>query len=91
MWFPNWTGWKSIKVILGILTACAAGIAAAPAYQGTKIGGAANIAGVVLGMATTTVVMLSGTNLGPTMATNLTPGAVQAANDKAIAKASIRP
>jgi hypothetical protein len=71
MIFPNWTGWKTVKLILSAIGAGAAGIATAnlsPAV--TQI---ATVVGTVDGTLLTLVVIASGTNAGPAMAVQRKP------------------
>lgn len=61
--FPNWTGWKTVKFVLGIVATSAGAVAAA--NQGTTVGNVANIISTVDGSLMMLVVLLSGTNVGP--------------------------
>jgi hypothetical protein len=56
--FPNWTGWKTVKLILAVLSA---GSSALPAPYNVDVG-------TVLSAVLAVVVILSGTNAGPAMA-----------------------
>ena len=70
--FPNWTGWKTVKLILSILTACAGAITSAslPAAPATVLE-AGTVATTILGILTSIVVVLSGTAAGPAMANSV--------------------
>jgi hypothetical protein len=57
MTFQNWTGWKTVKMILFLLTGL---VPIVPAQYQT-------LASEVLAALGTIVVTLSGTNLGPTV------------------------
>ena len=62
--FPNWTGWKTVKLVLATLAAAAGGIGAA------GLGGVSTdavIVGTVLSALTGVVVVFSGTAAGPKM------------------------
>jgi hypothetical protein len=63
MIFPNWTGWKTIKALLGAVAAIAASLGAGGVITPQL---ALEISGVA-GALVTLVVTLSGTAAGPTM------------------------
>ncbi len=65
MLFPNWTGWKTIKLALGVIGTAAGAVATA--NQGTAIGNAASIVATADAALLSVVVMLSGTAMGPTV------------------------
>ena len=69
--FPNWTGWKTVKLVLSILSAGAAGVATG--NISAVVTQDATIAGTILGTFLTLVVIASGTNVGPAMAPKLSP------------------
>jgi hypothetical protein len=71
---PNWTGWKTVKLILAILTTCAGAVASSPGMPAAVVQ-AATIATTLLGIATSIVVVLSGTAAGPAVVANMTRGA----------------
>lgn len=63
--FPNWTGWKTVKLVLGVVGAAAGGVAAQ--YAGSALGTDASIVGSVDASLLSFVVIFSGTALGPTV------------------------
>lgn len=60
--FPNWTGWKTVKLVLSGIAAAAGGVAAA--HLGV-VSDTANIVGTVDASVMALVVILSGTSAGP--------------------------
>ena len=62
--FPNWTGWKTTKLVLATVAAGAAGIAAA--HLGA-VSDYASTVGTIDGTLLAIVITLSGTALGPTI------------------------
>jgi hypothetical protein len=64
--FSNWTGWKSVKLLLGASTVFAASMALG--FPGTVTAHDFTAAGIVLGSLTSAVTILSGTNAGPVVA-----------------------
>jgi hypothetical protein len=64
MLFPNWTGWKTVKLGLGLSATLVATLAAA----GVVPANVAEIVATVDGALLSLVVTLSGTNAGPAMA-----------------------
>lgn len=63
--FPNWSGWKTVKLILSAVGAGAAGIAAA--HISDVVTQIATVTGTVDGSLLAVVVLLSGTALGPSL------------------------
>ena len=63
--FPNWTGWKTTKLVLSILSAGAAGVATG--NISAAVTQDATIVGTLLGTMLTIVVVASGTSAGPTV------------------------
>lgn len=63
--FPNWTGWKTVKAILGVIATAAGSVATAD--QGTEVGNIASIVATMAGALVVVVVALSGTSMGPTV------------------------
>jgi hypothetical protein len=64
--FPNWTGWKTIKIVLASLTTFSASMAAG--FPGSVTAHDFTVAGIILGALTVGVVTASGTSAGPTLA-----------------------
>ena len=64
MLVPNWTGWKTIKAVLGAAAALAGALSVGGVVTPAL---AAEIAGVA-GALVTLVTTISGTNAGPAMA-----------------------
>jgi hypothetical protein len=62
--FPNWTGWKTVKLVLS-LGATLVGSLAAAGVISPEI---AHVAGITDGALLSIVIALSGTNAGPAMA-----------------------
>lgn len=67
MLFPNWTGWKSVKVSLATLSTLAGSLAIG--FPGTAFAHDCTVAGIVLGSLTAAMVVASGTSAGPTIIT----------------------
>jgi hypothetical protein len=61
--FPNWTGWKTIKLVLAIIAGAASGVAAG--HVSDAITSASNMIGTIDGVLLSLVVVLSGTSMGP--------------------------
>ena len=64
--FSNWSGWKTVKLILTAATTFELGMVAG--FPGTNTAHLFTQAGIVTSVILATVVTLSGTNLGPTLA-----------------------
>lgn len=64
--FPNWTGWKTVKLVLSVIGTAAGSVAAA--HQGSTIGNVATIVSTLDTALLGVVVILSGSNMGPAMA-----------------------
>lgn len=60
--FANWSGWHTVKTILGITITAASAVAAS--NQGVEIGDIASIVSTIAGSLVTIVVVLSGSTLG---------------------------
>jgi len=61
--FPNWTGWKTIKLILAAVAAASGGVATA--HLPDSLTSIANTVTTLDGVALSVVVILSGTTMGP--------------------------
>jgi hypothetical protein len=66
--FPNWTGWKTVKLALFLAGTLDGAVIANAANEPATLVSVANVAVTVLGVLGTLVVALSGTSVGPTMA-----------------------
>jgi hypothetical protein len=62
--FPNWTGWKTLKLILTAVGA-GAGVLAASPVVGPTVQAIAAVTGVIDASTLAVVIVLSGTSAGP--------------------------
>jgi hypothetical protein len=65
--FPNWSGWKTVKLVLFVLGTVDGALIANAANEPASLVNVANVAVTVLGVVGTLVVALSGTAVGPAL------------------------
>lgn len=65
--FPNWSGWKTVKLGLFVLGTVDGALIANAANEQASLVNVANVAVTVLGVLGTLVVALSGTAVGPAL------------------------